>query len=571
MTAVTIFAGVLALAVALAWLRLALWQRAAPARSRGWRLALLVLLQPLVAALLWLTLLPPRLPGSAGTLIVATAAAPQLAALAAGDALVALPEAPPLPGAARVPDLATALRRRPGTARLRIIGHGLPPRDITAATGLPLAFDPSPLPPGLTAISTPAPTAPGAAFMFGGSTSGLPGGRAELVDPGGAIVASAPLNAIGGFILSGKARIAGPADFTLRLRSSSNTLVETAAVPVLAIAETPPRLHIIAGAAGPDLKYLRRWAADAGVTVSASIAAGSALDIGDAPQRFEPTRLDLLVLDERSWATLSGGQRAAVLAAVRGGLGVLLRTSGPVPASVQRDWAALGLPVSGTTDPLRLPGSSAVAPPLTRFRTRGSSPDAVALLHDSAGNPVGNWRALGTGRIGLWPVSDAYALVLAGGADRHGALWSQVFAALARPQRALAATTPIMAIPGERAALCNLAAPASVTDPVGQVATLILDPVTPGCAAFWPRLPGWHLLRSGADAKTTPFLVTAPGPALVAAAARDATWRLQSAATDPALPSAAPGARGPSWPWFLGWLAASALLWWLERSRLGRR
>ena len=27
------------------------------------------------------------------------------------------------------------------------------------------------------------------------------------------------------------------------------------------------------------------------------------------------------------------------------------------------------------------------------------------------------------------------------------------------------------------------------------------------------------------------------------------------------------GARGAAWPWFLAWLAASALLWWLERRR----
>ncbi|PZN92037.1 MAG: hypothetical protein DCF31_18045, partial [Alphaproteobacteria bacterium] len=59
-----LLAGLLALAVAIAWLRLALWQARAPAADRAplWRLALLVVLQPAAAGLLFLTLQPPRCP-----------------------------------------------------------------------------------------------------------------------------------------------------------------------------------------------------------------------------------------------------------------------------------------------------------------------------------------------------------------------------------------------------------------------------------------------------------------------------------------------------------------------------
>ena len=38
--------------------------------------------------------------------------------------------------------------------------------------------------------------------------------------------------------------------------------------------------------------------------------------------------------------------------------------------------------------------------------------------------------------------------------------------------------------------------------------------------------------------------------------------------SDPA--KAARAVPGPSWPWFIGWLIASALLWWFERARIGR-
>ena len=174
-----VLAGLLALAVVLASARLLWWQRSAPveSRARGWRLALLLLLQPLCATLLYFTLLPPTIKTEAGTLVVATAqaTAAQLGKQP-GDSLVALPEAPALSGADRVPDLATALRRHPGTQRLRIVGAGLEARDREAVRGLSLAFDPPALPRGLLRMDPPARVAPGAAFSVGGQAHQLEGG-----------------------------------------------------------------------------------------------------------------------------------------------------------------------------------------------------------------------------------------------------------------------------------------------------------------------------------------------------------------------------------------------------------
>ncbi len=133
----------IALAVVAAVIRLLLWHRAAPAEARppSWRFAVLLALQPVVGILLWLVLFPPSVAGRAGTLIVATAGVPTTINQAAGDVLVALPEAGAVPGATRVPDLATALRRHPGVARVRVEGQGLPPRDHHAV-GVPLDFAP---------------------------------------------------------------------------------------------------------------------------------------------------------------------------------------------------------------------------------------------------------------------------------------------------------------------------------------------------------------------------------------------------------------------------------------------
>ena len=88
-----------------------------------------------------------------------------------------------------------------------------------------------------------------------------------------------------------------------------------------------------------------------------SIAAGNGLDIGDAPPRLDAAslaKLDLLILDERSWAAIGAGGRTHVLNAVRGGLGVLLRVTGPLPDATRREWAALGFAADDATSPLRL-------------------------------------------------------------------------------------------------------------------------------------------------------------------------------------------------------------------------
>ena len=563
-----IVAALLAFAVLLAWLRLVHWQTraAVDARTRGWRLALLFALQPLAAGLLYLTLVPPPLAGTAGTLIVATAGTPRFATMTAGEMLVALPEAPALPGAERVPDLATALRRHPDLNGLRVIGEGLPPRDRLLAAGLPLAFDAPPPPRGLAALTLPPVVAPGAGFRIGGSVNAVPGGRAELVDPSGQIVTAAPLPASGDFILAGDARVAGPAVFTLRVRDAAGALVETAAVPILTAVQPAPRVLVVAGSAGPDLKYLRRWASDAGIDLKASIAAGNGLDIGDAPPRLDAASLaslDLLVLDERSWAGLGTAQRGAVLAAVRGGLGVLLRVTGPVPDAIRREWATLGLPLGDTEMPYRSPlDSLAEGPGLTRLALAALDSNALPLFSDRSNTPIAMWRGLGRGRIGVWPITNVYALVLAGEPARHAIIWSAVFAALARAQGSPLTASAANAHVGQRLTLCDLAAPATVLHPDGRTTMLVADGA---CAAFYPSQTGWHTLSHGKE--TTMFRVTDRNPGLIAAETINATWLLRNIRTPT---RAITVIRGPSWPWFAGWLVVIALLWWLERVNVGR-
>lgn len=605
-----ILAGVLALAVLLAWTRVLLWQRAAVAAQRApsWRIATLIALQPLCAALLYFTLLPPTLPrGEAGTMVVATAGAtPALArTTAAADRVVAMPEAGDFAEAERFPDLASALRRHPGTRRLRVIGRGLDARDREAARGMTIAFEPSALPAGVVRIDPPARAAPGATFQVGGRAQGMARATVELLDPVGQRVDRARIDQGGGFVLRGSAREAGLATFTLRLRDAGGEVDEDVPVPLWTAEDPAPRLLVLAGAPGPELKFLRRWANDAGLESHVQVSVGGGLQLGDAPLPLNAATLDgfdMVVVDDRSWAALGAGQRAALGQAVRDGLGLLLRVTGPLPQSTRDQWRALGLDLSGGSDSavvkldagvvdedalraLRGPGSREVpvagdlaqaAPPeLSRRVLRSPSSRAAALLRDAGGAPLAYWNALGRGRVGAWALSDSYLLALAGRHDLHAQLWSETFSTLARPRAAAAPRfeTPLRS--NQRAIVCGVMDGAQVHSPDGSRTTLLIDPASgpAACAGFWPRQPGWHWLQRGDD--RWPMHVAAPVPAsaMHAAELREATLRLAAqgigaaAGADARSKATAPARRGPPWPWFLAWLIAAAALWWLERRR----
>lgn len=582
------------------------WRADAAGRSRAWRVALLVLAQPLCAALLYLALVPPGRPGEPGVLVVATAGTTDAQwAAVAGETHVALPEAPALAGAERVPDLATALRRYPATVRVRVVGGGLPARDRGAAHGIAIAFDAPAWPRGVVEFETPAQVAAGGVLRVTGRVHGVPGGEVELVDPASQRVDRVALNDDGRFELTGTARVPGAATFGLRLRDAEKRLVESADVPVAVDAQASPRVLLLAGASSAELKFLRRWAGDAGLPVHTRIDLGAGLHAGDAPvalDRASLARFDLAVLDERAWSSLGDAQRAALVAAVRDGLGLLLRvTATPTPAERQR-LRALGFSIEGGRDvatvrlaesgagteairarigpgtedaPLARDADVPALPALMRRALRIAADDGVTLLADADGTPFAVWRAEGRGRVAVWSLVDSHRLVLAGRGDLHAELWSTAATTLARtlPRRSIGIEGA--GRPGERIALCGLAADARVLAPDGRVASPRVDPATGAraCAAYFPRLAGWHRVETGGIPRL--FHVRAQAlPGVDARERREATLRLvvdaPAAPEEPAIAVAAASRPGERWPWWLAWLAASAALWWFERSRAGR-
>lgn len=605
MTPQSIAAVLLALAVLAAWLRLWLGHRRDARRPRAWRLAVLVLLQPLLALALHATLFPPAsvlAPGEL-TLLTEGASAGDVPEAARDGLVLALPEARAGGDVARVPDLGTALRQHPGTTRVHVVGAGLVARDRDAAAHVDIAFVPAAAPRGFVRIEGPGAVGEGSAFRISGRIAGVDGASVELLDPAARRIDRASPEASGAFVLDAVAFAPGAADYTVRLRDEQGAIVDEAGVPLWIDAATVPRVLLLAGAPNAETRALRRWLEDAGVPVQARIALGGGVQLGDAattPQAL--AQADLLVADARAWGALGQAGRAQVLAAVRNGLGLLVRADTPMPAaSLQalrapgfsirggegtqawsppapglRDEAALRARIgAGSRDaPFDLAQAEDALPPLARRAWRIEGPDA-APLSATGGLEVGAWRAAGRGRIGVWTLLDSYQWPLHGRGDQYGALWSDAVATLARARAADLATFTGIARVDERLTICGVREGATVDAPDGTSSALRVEGEAGarGCAGAWPTQAGWHRLRSGDAVQAFHVQATdAAHAGLHRAELREATLQLAAspprvaAATDVTTPRRAPGS---PWPGFAAWLLLATLAWWLERARVG--
>lgn len=587
--AVLIAAG--ALAAALRWLLM----------RRSVQTAALALLSLASGALLYLALFPPLLPVGGETLLIATAQTPAQTTAKAGERLIALPEAPRLQGAERVPDLATALRRHARASSLTILGRGLTQRDREVAAGLPARFTPLPVGRGLVRLDPPADTPAGAVFALGGEARGMERGIAELLDPSGARVDRRAIGADGAFTLGAAARAPGLALFTLRLRGADGEIVSDTPVPLRTLAEPEPVRLLLVGAPSPETKYLRRWAEDSGLAVSSRLEAGGGVDLGDGGASLAAAALaeaDVVIIDDRALDGLGGAARANLARAIDGGLGVLVRMTGPASAATRDSWRTLGIRVESRGDavPLALPalaedaetlaqrrgpGTGDVpaglntlddpAPELARWTVEGGS-EFVAAVRDADGAVIAGWQQSGQGRAGLWMVAGSFALVLGGQEERYYQWWSAAVSALVRPAGGFRAEVPPLVVTETRTALCGLAGSPRVRAPDGRETPLAIDPAAGprGCAAFWPAQEGVHtIIQPGTAGEGVWDFIVLPASALAtlrAAETGEATARwaaAQGASAD--APGDAGERRGPAWPWFVAWLVVSAGLWLAER------
>jgi hypothetical protein len=534
--------------------------------------ALVVVAQLALAALFYFLLFPPErsVRGDALTVLTPGATAAQVRARPRAQRVVALPDAAATADAVRAPDLATALRLYPKVRALDVIGGGLPARDREAAAGLAASFDPAPAR-GLTALESPRTVALGAMWTVSGRVAQT-GARVELVDPSGAVVGTAAPDADGRFRLAAAARGLGPARFALRVLDDRRQVVASASVPVVVRAGEALSIIVRAGAPDAELKYFRRWAADAGFSVqlAAGLTEGIMLREGDASLAPDAlAQADLVILDERAWLALDAAEKTQLRAAVEDGLGLLLRVDGPVEASVASDWSEYAWRVKADAEPRTVTlDRRLVMQGRTGFSVAPVIVEAAAqpLIVADDGDVLAAWRGTGRGRVGVLRLTDSFRLVLLGEQERYGTLWSGLVATLARARPAASGPeTPARAWVDERAVICRLGDAAQAVAPDGSVTELIVDAT--GCAAYWPATAGWQQLRSVGETSWLYVRDAADGADLRAARDARATALLPQAGdgeVDTIARDSVPMSRVPL---FLAWLLLAAGVWWRERTR----
>jgi hypothetical protein len=214
----------------------------------------------------------------------------------------------------------------------------------------------------------------------------------------------------------------------------------------------------------------------------------------------------------------------------------------------------------------------------------------VSLLDDASGASLARWRPSGRGRIAVWNLDHSFRLVLTGHGQRHARLWSEATGTLARAGARRQPRFEGIARAGRRVALCDFE-PGTVLVTGDDTPTHPLhDPASADCAAVWPTRSGWYRVGEG---EAAPLLYVHPADALPGLAAQErqeATLQLARATTPKPRPGHADDAAstyrfggravnggtfafdggssgtGARWPWFLAWLLAAGLLWWLERT-----
>lgn len=568
----------LGIAMLLGCLRVLWPMRRVPAvtRPRGWRIALLLLGQVLSAILLFVLLRTPDPGDTVHTLHVLTAHAPAkvLPRSVSGERWLRLPEAPDRADVAAVPDLASMLRQHPAVRHLHVVGDGLEARDREAASGMRITFDPAPLSTGISDWWAPQFVHAGDILHVQGHADHASGMHIELLDPAGLRVDQQVVQDDGAFALQAPTRSPGLADYELRLHRADRTAAGNGTrVSVQVMPAAPARILLRAGGPDPDLKFLRRWAADAGASLRAGIDLGGGMQAGD-PVTLDARTLadvDALILDDRSWNALGRAQRATVLAAVDKGMGLLLRASAPLA-----DGGALGLQARAAQFPptFQLPADNpaqGALPALGRPPLHIENPFGATLVRDDRGMPLVAWRTHGRGRIAAWLPTDSFRLVLAGHAEVHARLWADAINAVMRPRAPAPKTLPLRLYVGERTLLCDVDQTARVIAPdTADAVQLAIDPRSGPrrCAAFWPQRAGWHRLLAATT--ETAFLVrdSDADPVLRASRTQRATTALAERSSIPDNSGARAWAL-PRWALFLIWLAVTAGLWWFERSRHG--
>jgi hypothetical protein len=500
-----------------------------------------------------------------------------------------------------VPDARTLWRREPWLRGIEVRGYGLDDADFLGFRGSVERFAPPPLPAGVSAAVWPRHLALGAPLAVEARTALSTTGRLELLGPAGLEAAADAAQARRGAILTAHPKAAGRFLYRLVVRDAAGG--EAASEPLDVTVEPPRPPRVVARFAAPSFesRALLRFLSAAGVPFAASLDLTRGRErlesswpaaYGAAPPAAPLTAAglagcDVLILDGRSWQSLSPAEHAAVSAAVASGLGVLLFDADPAAGEARgfplQQAALAGAPIREVR--LAWPGEEPLAAITVPNRAVAPLAGAEPLLSNGEHRILAARLRQGRGAWALSLVEDSFQWTLAAEGASYGALWSRLLGAVARPDDAPRFALPSGPILVDRQLDATLLAPGPPPSPAPGAAAPRVELAEDGSASpvdlpviatgpgryavrLWPRRAGWLRLTSSEGAAAWLY---ACGPRAWE------TWRDAEREAATAL-RASPPASGavrfrrvdrpwPRVPFYLLFLAGAALLWFEERVR----
>lgn len=503
------------------------------------------------------------------------------------------------------PDARTLWRREPWLRGIEVRGYGLDDADFLGFQGVVERFAPPPLPAGVLAAVWPRRLALGAPLAVEARTSPSTTGRLELHGPAGLEAAADAAQARRGAILTAHSKAAGRFLYRLVVRDAAGGEIASELLDVTVEPPRPPRVLARFAAPSFENRALLRFLAAAGVpfTSSLDLTRGRERQESSWPAAFGAappaapltaaglTGCDVLILDGRSWQSLSLAEHAAIAAAVPGGLGVLLFDADPAAGEARgfplQPAALEGAPIREVR--LAWPGEEPLAALTLPNRAVAPLAGAEPLLSDGEHRVLAARLRQGRGAWALSLVEDSFQWPLAAEAASYGALWSRLLGAVARPDDAPRFALPSGPIQVDRQLDATVLAPGQTPGPMpgaargaavprvemaeeGAASPIDLPVIatSPGRYAIrlWPSRIGWLRLTSSDGAVA--WIYTC-GPrawktwrdaereaSTVRRAGRPAAGAGRSRRVDRPWPGA---------PFYLLFLAGAALLWFEERVR----
>ncbi|WP_316844491.1 hypothetical protein [Pedobacter psychrodurus] len=347
-----------------------------------------------------------------------------------------------------LPDLSYFLKSNPNIQKLNIYGYGLNTDELKTLTGYQIVFHPATNPDGIISANWPGKLKTSEALQVQGTYQNSSSNSVKLLLKGlGRVVDSIVVDAKSNKSFSFKTspKQTGKAVYELIAMQQNDTLTKEP-VPVKVGDQAPMKVLILASFPDFEYKFLKNWLFENQYPlafrsqISKNKYAFDFLNTDSINLNQINTaalkKIDILMIDEEELAAISPGERASIDAAVKSGMGLLIRVANvKATTTLSAKFGRYEFPV--------LKGKSLnvmLAEDHFKFNTLPFeqalflkiNQNDLPLVTDASGKSLVNSSINGYGKILISTISSTYNWLLSGQKTDYTAYWSKLLANAAR-------------------------------------------------------------------------------------------------------------------------------------------